>query len=156
MLTTNDSSAMRFGFGQHETALDPDMARKSMKVLYVVQLFYVSAINSVKIALLLTYARIWTTWEFRRRWYSVGTIIALVWCISMFITIFQCHPIHFFWDHEPGGSCLKSEPFFIGMSIPNTILDLVVLSIPQPSIWQLQLPRMQKAGLTVVFGVGVM
>lgn len=147
---------MTFGFGRHESALNQEMTKRSMEVLYVVQLFYISAIAMVKIALLLTYARIWTTRGFRRCLYLVGAIIAIWWGTSTFITIFQCRPIHYFWDSETLGGCLESRAFFIGIAIPNIALDLVVLSIPLPSIWQLQLPRLQKAALTVLFTVGVL
>ena len=149
---------MRFGFGRHESALNPETVHRSMKILYIVQHFYVSAVAMVKIALLLTYAQIFTGTlpVFRRCLYIVGTAIVLLWCSSMFVTIFQCRPIHFFWDREPGGSCINARSIFIGMSIPNITLDLAVLSVPIPSIWKLQLPRMQKAGLTLLFGVGIL
>ena len=148
--------AMSFGFGRHESVLNQEMTKRSMEVSYVVQFFYISAITMVKLALLLTYARIWITRGFRRCLYLVGAIIAVWWCTSTFITIFQCHPIQFFWDREIVGDCLASRAFFIGMAVPNIVLDLVVLSIPLPSIWQLQLPRLQKAALTVVFTVGLL
>lgn len=127
-----------------------------MQVLYVVQLFYIWAIAMVKIGLLLTYVRIWTTRAFRRCLYLVGTTVILWWCSSNFVTIFQCRPIHYFWDRETVGSCLESRPFFISMAIPNIILDIVILSIPLPSIWQLRLPRLQRAALTVIFTAGVL
>lgn len=148
--------AMSFGFGRHESALTQEMTKRSMKVDYVVRFLYISAIAVVKIALLLTYARIWTTRGFRRCLYLVGAIIAIWWCSSTFINIFQCRPIHFFWDREIVGDCLESRAFFIGMAVPNIVLDFVVLSIPLPSIWQLQLPRLQKAALTAAFTVGVL
>ena len=146
---------MHFGFGQHESTLDDRKARQSLKLLYIVQFFYASAMAMLKLALLIAYARIWTSPTFRKCLWSVGIIILSLWCCTIFITVFQCHPIHFFWDRGSDGKCMKVPAFFVGPAIPHIVLDLVVLSLPLPSIWRLQLPRLQKAGLTFVFGVGI-
>ena len=46
--------------------------------------------------------------------------------------------------------------FFNGNSIPNIITDALLLVLPIPFVWQLQLPRAQKVALTSIFIVGIM
>lgn len=85
----------------------------------------------------------------------MGVVTALWWVICQFIVIFECSPIHYFWDRMPiGGQCIDVQRFFTGQSVVNIITDAVLLALPLPLIWRLQLPLGQKLGLSAVFLLG--
>lgn len=46
--------------------------------------------------------------------------------------------------------------FFYGNAIPTIVTDLMMLTLPVPYIWRLQLPRIQKFALGCVFLVGIL
>ena len=46
--------------------------------------------------------------------------------------------------------------FFYGNAIPTIVTDLMMLGLPVPYIWRLQLPRIQKVALGCVFLVGIL
>ena len=141
----------------------PDAAEKWYHILYVFENFYAPAVAMVKFSILLFYARIFTehtakmpaqVW-FRRALYGMGAITFLWWITCQFIVIFECAPIHYFWDRKPvTGHCLNVQLFFQGQAIPNIITDLMLLILPMPLIWRLQLPMGQKAALSGVFLLG--
>jgi len=141
----------------------PDAAEKWYYLLYIFENFYSPAIAMVKFSILLFYARIFTEntarlptliW-FRRALYAMGAVTALWWVLCQSIVIFECSPIHYFWDHKPiSGHCIDVQQFFTGQAIPNIITDAILLALPLPLIWRLQLPMVQKAGLSAVFLLG--
>ena len=112
----------------------------------------------VKASILLFYARIFfpksQTW-FRRSLYAMAATVFLWWVICQFFVMFECSPIHYFWDRKPvTGHCQDVQKFFVGQAIPNIITDGILLALPLPMIWQLQLPKAQKCALSGVFMLG--
>lgn len=135
----------------------------SYYILYIFENLYAPAIAMVKFSILLFYAPIFTEhtakmptqiW-FQRALYIMGAITLLWWISCQFIVIFECAPIHYFWNRKPvTGHCLDVQIFFHSRAIPNIITDLVLLILPLPLIWRLRLPIEQKAALSGVFLLG--
>jgi hypothetical protein len=99
------------------------------------------------------------TFEVSRRfrialYYVQGFTVA--WFLTTTIaTIFQCVPISYFWDRSQPGSCgigPLTFPFII--SIFNAVSDFVVVALPIPMVWKLDLPRGRKIGICVIFLLG--
>ena len=108
-----------------------------------------------KFSVLLFYARIFPTRNFTRVLYAVGFVTLVWWISSQMLAIFQCHPIHSFWTRfDDDSKCIDLKAFFIGQAVPNIITDLVLLVLPLPYIWRLQLPVSQKVMLTGCFTFG--
>ena len=125
------------------------------QVLYVYENFYAPAIATTKLSVLLFYNRIFSIPKFRIVLYVLGATVAAWWIAMQFTVIFECTPIDFSWDQRGGhGHCINLDKFFLGQAIPNIVTDIVLLSIPLPMIWHLQLPRSQKMALSGVFLLG--
>jgi hypothetical protein len=45
---------------------------------------------------------------------------------------------------------------YIATAVIGIVTDVMLISIPIPTIWGLQMPTKQKIGLTLMFGVGSM
>lgn len=72
----------------------------------------------------------------------------------MVVAIFPCHPVSTLWSSDPQAIkklCINLPRYFYGTQIPNTILDVVLMVLPLPYIWNLQMARFQKIGLFCVF-----
>lgn len=73
---------------------------------------------------------------------------------GVFVIFLGCRPLSTNWGvpHQ----CRPSYRTSISVAVCNTIADFVILILPQPMIWQLQLPRMKKLALSVVFLMGIL
>lgn len=81
------------------------------------------------------------------------------------VTIFQCRPTHAFWARFAPDNPLppskyhcgvEDANFFYGTVIPNIGTDILMLALPIPYIWHLQLQRSQKLALGGTFLVGIL
>ncbi|KAK1842765.1 integral membrane protein [Colletotrichum chrysophilum] len=84
--------------------------------------------------------------------------------LQLLVSTFQCLPVSAFWlrfdananlspsDYECG---VNVKTFFIANAIPNIITDVLLLLLPVPGIWSLQLRKPQKVALVGIFTLGI-
>ena len=78
--------------------------------------------------------------------YSIATIFAL---------IFPCRPVNKSWDATIlEGSCINRGAVYIVQAVTNIVTDVLLLLLPIPMVWRLQMPLVQKFGLVVIFVIG--
>ena len=146
---------LRYGFGKHVENESLEAIQNWYKCFYATENLYTPAIAMVKFSILLLYVRVFPGVQFRRFVYGMGIVVALWWVTCQCITVFECTPIHFFWTGTPStGHCVHIRAYFIGQAIPNIITDLLIMALPLPPIWKLNLPRRQKFALSGVFLLG--
>lgn len=69
--------------------------------------------------------------------------------------IFHCVPVHAFWDSSAGGYCaIEDKNFFFGTTLVHAAIDIAILVLPMWQIGRLQLPKLQKAGIMIMFTFG--
>ncbi|KAG7006141.1 hypothetical protein G7Y79_00016g041260 [Physcia stellaris] len=124
------------------------------KTVIAVSLCYDSTMTLGKLSFLALLARIFTlhrTW-FRIVIYFWGTYTLLWWMSGWLIIFLSCDPLSTNW-----GIPRHCEPGFfalVSVAVTNAISDVGILALPQPLIWQLQLPLGKKIGLSMLFLVG--
>jgi hypothetical protein len=71
-------------------------------------------------------------------------------------TMLTCDPPAASWDLSlaPTAKCINKPVFYIASGAINVGTDLVLLLLPWPMVWNLQLPRRQKLGLALIFLTG--
>ena len=67
-----------------------------------------------------------------------------------------CRPFHKIWDPLLPGTCGSSKAAFLADGIVNFVIDLTMIILPMPMVWQLQMSQQRKIALTVVFGLGIL
>ncbi|KAI1360760.1 hypothetical protein F5Y08DRAFT_316607 [Xylaria arbuscula] len=82
-------------------------------------------------------------------WLNVAYYIAAVVVESI-----QCTPRQLIRDSTVKGSCLSTKAAEATAWI-NVVLDIVLLATPQLAIWRLKLSTEKKAGVAVIFAVGL-
>ena len=123
------------------------------KFLYIYEVFYTAAVAVTKVSILLFYWRIFKTPGFKITLITITTVLT-GWLIGVMLAgILGCEPIHSFWDFSPG-HCINLYHYFLGSGIPNIVLNFLVLFLPLPLVWTLQIPRSQKIALTGIFLLG--
>lgn len=73
---------------------------------------------------------------------------------SVTATIFQCTPIPRAFNKAIPGTCMDNQKFWWANAGFSVATDLLILFIPMPLIYQLQISRIQKMALVVVFALG--
>ena len=87
----------------------------------------------------------------------LGAIVFSWWVAIFFTSIFTCSPVQYQWDKTiPGGYCLQQEKFFLGNALPNIVTDALVVILPMPIIWRLQMAMRRKILLTMLFALSTL
>ncbi len=141
------------GLGKHASAATEGSAF-FFAVLYLEEIIYMAGSSLVKLSILLFYRRIFPGHRFRQALWVVAFLV-IGWGISMtFASIFQCIPVRKAWNPNIPGKCINLHAYYFGQAIPNTITDGVILLLPLPPLWKLQVSRSQKLALIVIFSLG--
>ena len=82
--------------------------------------------------------------------------ISIGWFLSVFLEeMLLCRPVAYNWDLTiEGGSCADRPAAYLAAGIINLLVDVMVLCLPMPMVWNLQLPKRSKLALSCVFGLG--
>ena len=80
----------------------------------------------------------------------------LGWCIALiFSVIFGCKPVGYFWDKTiQGGHCINENVLSYGITAANIATDIIVLVLPIPWLWNLQMRTSKKLALSGIFVLG--
>ncbi|KAK0732108.1 GPCR, PTH11-type, partial [Lasiosphaeris hirsuta] len=147
---------VQHGFGHHLAVLAPADREHALRTFWLAQMTYKVSLQLTKVALLMFYMRIFrhVTW-FKK--VSLATIAFLaVYLVTTCVTsVMQCTPVAKAWDADLDGACIQVAKFFIFNGAVALATDVIVLMLPLPLIWGLQLPLGQKLALIPVFGLGI-
>lgn len=142
------------GMGIHADKVAPDSIVQMAKYLLVAEVLYVYNLVWTKLSILLMYYRIFHFPYFKRMAYGVGAfIIAWVICIT-FLFIFICVPVEKLWYPALPGHCINQVATWIANAASTIISDFVILLMPLPRIWTLQLRLTEKIAVTLAFCLG--
>lgn len=122
---------------------------------YVTQPVTTIAIGLARWSILLFYARVFAVTSFQ---WPVRIMYALngAWTIAFAITyLFQCTPIEHLWTQAQGArtGCINIS-VNLYFAVSSVILDILVLCMPWPMVWRLQMPLARKIGVLSIFMLG--
>jgi len=130
-----------------------------LKMLYGIQLTQTLAVGPTKISVLLFYRRI-----FRGKYFNIITwiLIGLMtgWTAAfLFANMFECVPISESFKNAPGlgtnPKCIHTVPMYMAQVYTDVIMDVLILIVPLPLVWKLQLPTKQKLAVSGMFLLGL-
>lgn len=85
----------------------------------------------------------------------VGTFIICWFLSTILVSTFGCVPVKAAWDLTVlDKRCVNSDRFFIDNAVLNILGDLILLCVPMPIVWTLQLAQPKKIALTAVYLLG--
>lgn len=129
-----------------------------IQTLLAIQILYFSSAVAIKTSLLLLYYRIfgvvrWFRWLLAVAW----TIVLLYYVIALFIAIFECTPVAYYWNKSiAGGTCINQNRFYRWNGVANLLIDFMILSLTLPMVWRLNLEIRQKISLSCIFLLGML
>ncbi|OCL04356.1 hypothetical protein AOQ84DRAFT_346335 [Glonium stellatum] len=147
------------GIGHHLLWIasnDPAALTTFAKLQIPFTIVYALAVTFPKMAILGLYLRIFVEKSYRFASFGLIAILTSSCLAVVIVTCTQCTPISFLWDPtgHPEGHCIDIDSFWRWGSFPNVITDLIMLLLPLPCIWKLQLSKKDKIGLAVTFATG--
>ncbi|OLN87244.1 hypothetical protein CCHL11_03665 [Colletotrichum chlorophyti] len=146
-------------FGEDIWMVKPDELTFGLKIFYIDESFYLTCLALTKVSVLFFYLRIFPNKKFRWASYATMGYIIISTTILLFLQIFQCIPFEYNWLGWKGGfgphQCLNINTLaFVagGLSISH---DVIILILPLPLLWHLNMSKRSKAGIFFMFSLGV-
>jgi hypothetical protein len=83
----------------------------------------------------------------------VGYFVAVITTMSV-----ACRPFSHFWeqytDPRAEGVCIDVSQFFLVNGIAAVLIDVMILCVPAPVIWRLQMPKAQRLAVISILLLG--
>ncbi|KAJ2891353.1 hypothetical protein MKZ38_000557 [Zalerion maritima] len=148
-------ASCQYGYGQHAANLTTSNKIETLRYFWLCQITYKASINLTKCSIIFLYKRIFggVKW-FRLACWLVICCVAVYCVASVVATIFQCTPVSRAFNKSIEGTCINSGTFWYANAAFSISSDLVILILPMPLVWKLQIQRIQKIALVIVFALG--
>ena len=109
---------------------------------------------AIKVSILLLYGRLFAGRVLLRLLWTVGIFIALYTLASTVVCLVQCIPLSKLWDPSQAGEC-----FIMGIALTifgslNVVTNIVLLALPIPLVWRLNVSKTAKVQITALFLIG--
>lgn len=125
------------------------------QLLFAQSILYHLSINLVKASFTLQYLRLFSLIPpMVYSCYIIFILVAGAAAWGILGVVFLCDPVQSYWHIAVHGHCMNTERHFSSTSIIGIALDCALWLLPIPVVGSLRLPRRQKMGLLVVFGLG--
>ncbi|KAJ5937090.1 hypothetical protein N7466_003540 [Penicillium verhagenii] len=142
-------------YGADVTTVPIPQLITSLKVFFASEWFFVTGAAAFRLAIILLYIEL-----FRGVWFYwasalTGALVILYWVASILTITLLCRPINSNWNLNVKGTCgdvPKTEYASAGF---NLIIDFLVVALPMPIVWTLQMPKERKASVTAAFLLGL-
>ncbi|KAI1099058.1 hypothetical protein F4804DRAFT_323013, partial [Jackrogersella minutella] len=146
----------KYGLGTHMWDMKSlDDIRQFWKMFYFLTVTYATTLMFVKFSLFLQYYRLIQEVPHYRLFYLAAMAFVGGWVIAQeFVIIFSCIPVYSYWDKTKGGKCLDGQLVGWMNAIGNLVTDIIVLLLPIPVVWRLNLKRARKWAVIAIFGLG--
>ncbi|KAJ4983180.1 integral membrane protein [Stagonosporopsis vannaccii] len=126
------------------------------RLILAAPLLYALCTACAKAALCLFYGRLSPGVMFQIAVKATLVLILGAYTGIFFSLLFACRPIAASWDPllAPIAQCVNRGAIYISTAIIGIVTDVILLCLPIPTIWKLQMPLKQKIGLTGMFIIG--
>jgi hypothetical protein len=124
------------------------------QAMYAATISYALMTLFIKLSILSLIARVFAPYKHRVQGiYALGVLLAVYYTISLILKIRVCWPISAYWR---GGQdkCLNQSAVITADAIISTVTDSIILVLPLPLTWSLQLPPRKKIRVGSMLAVG--
>ena len=118
-------------------------------------ILYGPLVTAIKLSVLLQYLNIFASTRRLEPMYAGCHLViwthVILYTVYNFFEIFICNPRKKFWNPLEPGHCFNAETSNIAAAAFNAAADFFILLLPQPTIWNSQMPRRRKIGISTIF-----
>ncbi|KAH7048356.1 hypothetical protein B0J12DRAFT_700229 [Macrophomina phaseolina] len=146
---------LQYGLGKHVWNISlADFSPYWLLGRVLAAVFYTTAMFFVKLSLLLLYRRVFDVEHFFKRWWFVMLYSVVHTLVAILLSFMACRPPAAQWDlHIRHRKCISPKSL-LAIPVFHCINDLLILSLPIPLVWKLNLNRRRKIQVTFVFALG--
>ncbi|PLB50941.1 cytochrome P450 [Aspergillus steynii IBT 23096] len=146
------------GLGRHAASVmaeDPHKIVVFLQLLYTLDWLYVVSSALSRVSVLSLYLRIFTNKLYRGVcWFMIGFVLSAM-LATILAAQLECFPLAYAWDKTiPNGHCFNQVLWYQLTNLPNIFIDLVILVLPIPTVWNLKASSSQKFRIAGVFLLG--
>ncbi|KAF4963711.1 hypothetical protein FSARC_8308 [Fusarium sarcochroum] len=157
LYATFSTVGVTHGTGRHHDNLETEQIHSAMMCWWFCYLWYCLTMISCKLSI--GYFLLQVTTSKLQRWAIHLTMFstALSGAIFFFVTVFQCHPVSFFWNKDQPGKCVKVDVVIALATLYSVfavISDFIFALLPAVIIWNLQLKQRTKYSLIPLLAMG--
>lgn len=127
-----------------------------LKIETAGEFVYMAAVTFPKVSILVLYLRIFIERKTRIiTWVVIGVVMCHWVASGIIAALVTCQPFAFKWDKTiPDGHCANLLAAYAYVSIPNILTDLAIAILPISTIYNLQMSRIRKVGVSLTFLAG--
>ena len=120
------------------------------------EVLYNIAMFSIKASVLYLYHCIFfISRRFRRMLWAVGIFVLGYGLIRASTSLFQCTPLNYIWDPSiENGFCGTIPLIGTIMAVFNVLTDIIILVMPMPLLWKMQVETKMKLQVMGIFLLG--
>ena len=119
------------------------------------QSLWAVAVTCIRASVVALYIRIFRTRSFRVTCYIVHCINVVFFVTAILAACLLCRPIARYWDLSVRGTCGDEVSTDLYLGIVNLLLDILIVILPMPVLWGLQMAVNKKVMLSGMFGLGL-
>ncbi|TDZ38474.1 GPI-anchored protein 10 [Colletotrichum spinosum] len=149
---------LSYGLGQDIFTLQPHEITMFLKLLFVLQLFYILDLAVIKASIIYLYIRVFNIRSFRTVLWCTQGFNFLLGFSYVLLSLVQCQPLDHYWNGWDGrhpGKCADLNTIGLTHVAFNIGLDVWMLILPASQVYKLKLPLKKKLGVMAMFGLGV-
>lgn len=114
-------------------------------------------VTIIRASIIFLYIHIFPTRSFRIACYGTLLFNMMFLTATILAGCLICRPIKYMWGLPiKGASCGDEENLGLFIAIVNFLQDVIVVVLPMPILWNLQVAVSRKAALTGMFGMGIL
>ncbi|KAL3430143.1 hypothetical protein BDV09DRAFT_199905 [Aspergillus tetrazonus] len=145
----------KYGGGYHYTDVSSTDMTLFRKFCYIATVLYCPMALLTKIALLSILVRIFSPYKHRVRFiYGFLAAITIYYVIAEIVKIRMCDPVPGYWTLDPHAKCLDQRAALIADSVISMVSDILILILPLPLTWSLQMSRNKKLRVVGMLSAG--
>ena len=138
--------------------MNPTDNALSLKAIIAKEVVYNPAIVAIKTSILLLYRRIFiekrSNKPFNTCLWCTGAFVLAYSVVQAILTVFHCAPVKALWDSNIERSCINFDDVLIVLSSLNIGTDVVILCLPIPQLWRLEISKRRRLQLIAMFLLG--
>ncbi|KAI1385850.1 uncharacterized protein F4822DRAFT_356071 [Hypoxylon trugodes] len=136
-------------------ATNPKIFALHLKLFVPAQLLWAAANTCVKLSILSLYTTIFPKKRFSYVCYGVMAL-SIAYFVSVFLETFVlCKPARYNWDKSIPGECNGENSAYLGAGITNLLIDTIIVALPMPMLFGLQMSLPKKLGIAGMFSLGI-
>lgn len=110
----------------------------------------------IKFSLIFLYRRIFPNRQLHIALWTVGGVVVCMGIAADFLAVFGCVPLNASWDHSIKRRCIDAETWTTIYGLQNVVTDFVLLFLPMPLVWRLNMAKARKIQVSGILVLGAL